>query len=220
LFGVILDANVLVPANLCDTLLRTAIAGLYRAHWSDDILEEVARTLVRLGVDEGRARRRISTMKAIPMVTLVTGYQALIPVMPCAQGDRHVQAAALVAGAELIVTNNLQDFPPGALTPYNMQAKAADDFLLDCFVLDAPLMAEVVRRQAADLKNPPMTVDEVLSGLEKQAPRFVAALRQFQAEHSILPLPATANEGQHDEQPTAAKPRAGRSKRSSRQPKE
>jgi hypothetical protein len=39
LFGVILDANVLVPANLCDTLLRTAIAGLYRAHWSDDILE-------------------------------------------------------------------------------------------------------------------------------------------------------------------------------------
>lgn len=27
-------------------------------------------------------------------------------------------------------------------------------------------MADVVRRQAADLKNPPMTVDEVLSGLD------------------------------------------------------
>lgn len=121
MFAVILDANVLLPANPCDTLLRTAIAGLYRAHWSDDILEEVARALVRLGVDEGRARRRISTMKAIPMVTLVAGYQALIPAMPCAEGDRHVHAAAVVAGAELIVTNNLQDFPALALAPYNMQ---------------------------------------------------------------------------------------------------
>jgi hypothetical protein len=159
-------------------------------------------------------------MKAIPMVTLVTGYQALIPVMPCAEGDRHVQAAVLVAGAELVVTNNLQDFPPAALGPYNMRAKSADAFLLDCFVLDPALMVEVVRRQAADLKNPPMTVDEVLSGLEKQAPRFVGALRRFLAEHRIVPFPASASEGMIDEQPAATKPRKGRKKRSSRQREE
>jgi predicted nucleic acid-binding protein len=190
MFSVILDANVLVPANLCDLLLRTAIAGLYHAYWSDDILEEVGRVLVRLGVDEERARRRIATMKAIPAVTVVTGYQALIPVMPCAEGDRHVQAAALLAGAELIVTNNLADFPPSALSQYNMQAKIADEFLLDCFVLDPSLLADVVRRQAADLQHPPMTMDEVLAGLEKQVPRFVSALWQFMAERQIVPFPA------------------------------
>jgi hypothetical protein len=170
-------------------LLRTAIAGLYHAHWSDGILEEVAQALVRLDVDEGRAQRRITTMKAIPAITLVTGYQTLIPAMPCAEGDRHVQAAALVAGAELIVTNNLQDFPPAALTPYNMQTKTPDEFLLDCFVLDPSLLVEVVRRQAADLQNPPMTVDEVLAGLEKQVPRFDSSLRRFMIEHQNVPFP-------------------------------
>lgn len=34
-FGVVLDACVLIPASLCDTLLQAAAADLYRLHWSE-----------------------------------------------------------------------------------------------------------------------------------------------------------------------------------------
>jgi PIN domain len=46
-FGVVLDACVLIPATLRDTLLRAAEKGMYRLHWSDEILDEVRRNLVK-----------------------------------------------------------------------------------------------------------------------------------------------------------------------------
>jgi hypothetical protein len=44
---VVLDACVLYPIILCDTLLRLAESGLYIPRWSATILEEV-----RLNLDE------------------------------------------------------------------------------------------------------------------------------------------------------------------------
>jgi hypothetical protein len=44
-YAAVLDACVLVPMPLCDTLLRCAEdPGLFRALWSEQILEEVKRT--------------------------------------------------------------------------------------------------------------------------------------------------------------------------------
>ncbi|MDQ2785038.1 MAG: hypothetical protein M3Y58_08555 [Chloroflexota bacterium] len=41
------DANVLVPLSVRDTILRAAEAGLCQVRWTDAILIEVERTLVR-----------------------------------------------------------------------------------------------------------------------------------------------------------------------------
>lgn len=41
----VLDANVLYPIALADLLLTTAGLGLYRAHWSPELLDEVGRNL-------------------------------------------------------------------------------------------------------------------------------------------------------------------------------
>ena len=46
--AVVLDANVLIPNALRDTLLRAAEAGWYDAYWSDETLAEVERNLARL----------------------------------------------------------------------------------------------------------------------------------------------------------------------------
>ncbi len=48
--------------------------------------------------------------KAFPEA-LVTGHEPLIPGMPNAPGDRHVAAAAMKAGAQVIVTSNLRHMP-------------------------------------------------------------------------------------------------------------
>lgn len=50
LFKVVLDANVLYPFTLRDTLLRAAAAGFFQAHWSEMLLDEATRNLVVNGV--------------------------------------------------------------------------------------------------------------------------------------------------------------------------
>jgi len=45
-FIVVLDANVLFPFSLRDTLLRAAAAGFYQVRWSSQILDEMTRNLV------------------------------------------------------------------------------------------------------------------------------------------------------------------------------
>jgi len=62
-FQAVLDANVLLPAPLRDTLLRLAEADLYVPRWSERILAEVARNLVESGrTDSEQATRVTETM--------------------------------------------------------------------------------------------------------------------------------------------------------------
>lgn len=52
--------------------------------------------------------------------------------------------------------------------------------MLDLFDVDPGAVLTVARRQAAALKNPPMTVDDVLARLEEQGlVRSVARLRDL-----------------------------------------
>jgi len=104
--GAVLDASVLFPAALRDTLLRAAHEGLYRLHWSDAILVEVYRNLIETGrASQRQAQRLIATMQeAFPDAT-VTGFESLVDRMANDPKDRHVLAAAVVTGARVIVTS-------------------------------------------------------------------------------------------------------------------
>ena len=48
-FIVVVDANVLFPLTLRDTVLRAAAAGFYQLRWSAEILAEMERNLVSTG---------------------------------------------------------------------------------------------------------------------------------------------------------------------------
>ena len=118
---VVMDANALVPAALCDFLLRAASKDIYRLLWTEDILEEVRRTLINdLGKSEAEAlaNKRIEAMRDAFPDALVTQYTTLIPAMTNDPKDRHVLAAAVVSGAQIIVTSNLADFLPEWLSPF------------------------------------------------------------------------------------------------------
>jgi hypothetical protein len=175
------DACVLVPAALCDFLLRAASAGLYTLRWTDDILDEVRRTLIGdLGKSDVQAERRIAAMKRAFPYALVTSHRRLIGGMPddVDAKDRHVVAAAVAASAPVIVTSNLRDFPARARAPRGIEAQSPDDFLTDLFALDPEAVRAVVLRQAAALRTPPMTPRDVVEALGRDAPAFAALLRQ------------------------------------------
>lgn len=178
-----LDACMLIPAALRDALLRSADAGLYRMHWSEDILDEVRRNLTsQLGKSETQALRLVDTLRTYFPEASVTGYEALIPAMTNDPKDRHILAASVVSGSHVIVTSNLQDFPSVALAPYSIEAQSPDDFLVHLFLLDDERMSRIVVEQAQDLQNPPMSVDQVLNALTLQAPTFAALVRTHLAK--------------------------------------
>jgi hypothetical protein len=168
-FIVIYDANVLYPNSLRDLLIRVAQAGLVQAKWTDQILDETFRNLKenRPDLDPAKLDRTRELMNTAIRDVLVTGYESLIEVLELPDvDDRHVLAAAIKANAQVIVTENTNDFPPGKLASWNIEAQAADDFVLDLIDLNQQAVYAQVQRMADAWRNPPGTVEDVLSSLE------------------------------------------------------
>jgi len=59
---VVLDANVLFPFTLRDTLPRTAAEGCFQLYWSEQILDEATRNLVNTHVMTDRQAGRLRTV--------------------------------------------------------------------------------------------------------------------------------------------------------------
>jgi predicted nucleic acid-binding protein len=174
-FKVVLDANVLYPFSLRDTLLRAAHAGLYQLYWSEEIIDEACRNLVgdRRMEPAGAARLRGAMTAAFPEA-MVADYESLVASMRNAPEDRHVAAAAVKAGAQVIVTMNLRDFRD---LPEGIEAKSPDEFLCDLFDLNPAVFVELLREQAAGLRNPAVTLEALLNGLARFVPSLVRCVR-------------------------------------------
>jgi hypothetical protein len=82
-------------------------------------------------------------------------------------GDRHVLAAAIAAGAAVIVTSNLDDFPAETLEPHGIEAKTPDDFVLDQIGLDEGRIRDCVHQIARGRTRPPKTYEAILDALER-----------------------------------------------------
>jgi hypothetical protein len=175
----VVDACVLFTAALRDTLLRAASTRLYQPRWSELILDEVRRNLVeqeRMRADQ--AERLLGALRRAFPYAVVSGFEALIERMPNQEKDRHVVAAAVEAGAQAIVTYNVRDFPKPLLAALGIDVQTPDEFLAELFLRAPDTMVEVVRKQAADLRAPPMTPEQVLVTIGLHAPRFAALVRE------------------------------------------
>jgi PIN domain len=182
-FTVIYDACVLYPASLRDLLIRLASKGLVRARWTDRILDESFRNILanRPDLVPGSLDRTRELMNRALRDVLVTGYEGLIEGLNLPdRDDRHVLAAAIRAGAQVIVTMNLDDFPDSALAPFSVEALHPDEFVIHQIDLAPGLVCSVIAEQAAELKNPRRTVGEVLDSLRGCGLiRSVARLREL-----------------------------------------
>ena len=75
-YTAVLDACVLVPVALADTLFRVAEKGLYRPLWTDRILSEAQAAIEEIhpGID---VTRRFADMREAFDDALVTGWEGI-----------------------------------------------------------------------------------------------------------------------------------------------
>lgn len=167
-YAALLDANVLYPAPLRDLLLQPAVTDIFKAKWTADIHREWIEALLRNEPARDRAalERTRDLMDRATRDSLVEGYRALIPALTLPDADdRHVLAAAIVGRCDVIVTQNLADFPAEALDPFGIDVQHPDQFLVNHLHLAPGLFCACVRKVRARLKNPPYGVEAYLATL-------------------------------------------------------
>lgn len=156
MFSALLDTCVLVPSRARDVLLEIASTGAYRPLWSTEILAELDRTLRLLRGKRGASpeetdaylTRLFRQMETAFPDALVTAWEPLVATIQLPDpDDRHVVAAAWAGRADVIVTDNLADFPPEAL-PAPLSRQSLDDFLLDTLDLHPAQAVAAVRTVA------------------------------------------------------------------------
>jgi hypothetical protein len=185
-FVVLYDACVLYPAATRDFLMRLAATGLFSARWTDRILDECFDNLLenRPDLDRKALERTRQLMNDAVPDALVHHYETLIADLHLPdQGDRHVLAAAIRAGAQVIVTANLKHFPGKLLEQYDIEAQDPDTFTLHLLSLDSDVVAGVVRSQAQSTKRPRRSPADILDTLEKRGlVHSVKQLRELLAQ--------------------------------------
>lgn len=171
---VVLDANVLFPMLLRDTLLRCAAAGLFQIRWSSKIFEEMTSNLIRdygMPAEAADALRQIMD-EAFPEA-MVDGWEEFEPAMRNDSKDRHVAAAAVASGAVVIVT----------VLPAGIDAEHPDRFLCALFEATPSKLSDVLHRQASGYRRPTLTTAELLERLAVTTPNFARTVLEYLNEH-------------------------------------
>lgn len=118
-------------------------------------------------------------VSAFPEAAEVDGYER-IPVRGVPESKAHVLAAAIRGRAQLIVAEDIADYPADALVPYRIEAMGVDDFLRDLLDVDPERMIDVLEMLSGCRQLPtPMTIEGFLDMLEAgRCPGFAADARE------------------------------------------
>jgi predicted nucleic acid-binding protein len=177
-YAAVLDACVLVPMPLCDTLLRLAEEpAVYRPLWSEQILLEVGGALEKkLKRTRFQRERRLQSMRSAFPEAEVSVPWDLVKSVTCIPdlNDRHVVAAAILGSADAIVTFNTKHFPPDCVKQYGLVCQTPDEFLVQQFDLARDLVLERLDSQASALG---MKRSFITGKLRKMVPSFVGLLK-------------------------------------------
>ena len=196
MFTAALDTSVLWPSLQRDFLLSMAVELIYRPVWSQAILDELQfheahklehRDGVRAEEAAARAARLVGQMNAAFADALVEGWEPLEGSYGLPDpNDEHVVAAAHLAGAGVIVTSNLKDFP-AHLLPKGLIAQNPQEFARDAVDISPQRALAAIDAIAARSGNqgPVRSRAEVLDTLaERYRMHEAVALLRAEAERS------------------------------------
>ncbi|THH34593.1 PIN domain-containing protein [Neolewinella litorea] len=167
-FTAVLDTNVIFPIEVRDLLFWFAHHDLYTPKWSQHIFSEWEDVMRRREVAEAEIAKRLARVAAAFPDAMVKNYEPLIDTLDLPdQKDRHVLAAAIKVNANVIVTNNLKDFPEDYLKRFGLSVKSADEFLAETIDLAPNRAVEAFRELVLYRRNPDQDEYEVLQALRR-----------------------------------------------------
>lgn len=168
-----IDACVLAGALPRNMVLSLAEAGFFRPRWSAEILAETERAICSIHQKRGAAdpetvaNRHCDAIRRAFPEAMTEGYETLIPGCELPdKDDRHVLAAAIQARASVIVTNNTKHFPGASISPFNIIASTADDFLADVIDLDPSGAVAALRTMRRRFKKPELDAESLILKIE------------------------------------------------------
>lgn len=141
---VLTDANILFSRTLRDYVLYAADEGAIGVHWSSQVLAEMSRNLRQnLGLSQASTSRLEHLMNdyiEYALVEVDPVHLAAVEAVEMDAKDRHVLAAALSADADILLTDNIKDFPAQwmagqgieLLTAGQLLTRLAEDFPTRC----------------------------------------------------------------------------------------
>jgi len=162
-----------------DTFLRLGSTPfeVFRPVWSTEILAELRRNLcAKTGAEPSRVDAMLARFDDAFPNARIDPDPAVVAKMPNHAKDRHVLAVAVTAGAHLVVTANVRDF--GRAQWLGVQIQTPDDFLCALHDEQPETIRAAMAAQVANLTNPPVTVDDLITRLPAVGlPKLAARLR-------------------------------------------
>jgi predicted nucleic acid-binding protein len=167
----VFDASVLYPFHLRNIVVQAAVDRLVEACWTDAIHDEWIRNLAagtpNIPIERLQTTRRLMNT-ALP-AAITSGYEDLIPMVSLPDpDDRPVVAAAIAAGASVIVTWNLRDFPAAALKKYGLRRQTQDAFLAGLYDEAPDLIVGTLANARRNLSKPRVSTSDFIDTLGKQ----------------------------------------------------
>ena len=145
---VVLDTCVLIPPPIRETILSLAECDLFFPLWSENILKEWKFFVSKNMVD------RIGSIDIEIILMNLKWTDSIVPIdsnlekslfLPD-KNDNHVLAAAIEGRAQILLTNNLKDFPSRLVARYNIIPRGVDSFLLELYNEHPKIVGPIIKK--------------------------------------------------------------------------
>lgn len=163
------DTSVLFPFSVMDLLLTLSENRLLELVWTDELLEEWARVIVRehhrtaesAAAITGAVREHFGDLRIEPSL-----YRDLIATMPGPDPDDHVHsAAAIAAGVDALLTWDTKGFPTEPLAEFGLRVTDPDTYLTELATEFPDDVANSITELARTKTRPPMSGSDILDAL-------------------------------------------------------
>lgn len=168
---VLANTNVLFPFSLMDLMLALSEDRIHTLLWSETLLAEWERVIVREQHRSPQAAAAITSAirdyfpeNCVPEAD----YKHLLAELDGPDPDDLHHAAAAAAGrATTLITWNLADFPTTTLRPLGITATDPDTYLCSVLERDPIEVPATLQRMAAGKRRPPITTGDLLNALAR-----------------------------------------------------